>query len=427
MNRRIPSSLLTLTSLVAGGLMLLACSGGSGDSASAATGTPSSNTDGNGIITGAAPKATVLNSSLSLPWSLAFLPDGRMLVSQKGGTMLILSADGSVKSAPITVPGVWVDSQGGLMDVALDPDFASNATIYWTMSTAGGVAGYSTTVVQKGQLVLSSGTVTEGGSVATLQNIGTIYTQTPAEASSAQYGSRIAFRSDKTLYVTLGDRRMDDPAAPSTAYAQSPTTTLGKVVRLQRDGSAAGAGISGALPEIWSLGHRNPQAAAIHPTTGDLWVTEHGPQGGDELNHVQAGANYGWPLRSYGCPYTVTYSGSTPPESCRVGGGTHTPGYTEPVSYWASKSIAPSGMIFYTGSKFPEWTNNVLMGAMQSYNTQGFPEIRRGLWHLVLNGDTVVSRERLDLVDERVRDVRQGPDGWIYLLTDSGQLIRIER
>ena len=354
------------------------------------------------------PKATVLNASLASPWGMAFLPDGRMLVTQKSGTMVILSADGAQVEASVSgLPNVVVDGQGGLLDVALDPAFdpATNPWVYWTYSEAG-QNGSSGTAVARGRLLGSS-----------MADVEVIFRQTPKIASQAHYGSRLAFRGDGTLLVTLGERGQDNPSNPGTDFAQNLATHLGKVVRINLDGSVPSDnprfGASGALPEIWSYGHRNPQGAAVHPTTGELWITEHGPQGGDELNLVPGGGNYGWPIKSYGCPY-----GSPVGEACRVGGGTHAPEYVEPVSYWVPLSIAPAGLIFYTGERFPEWQGNALMGALAG----------RALWRVVLNGASEVSREQLfgDL-GERIRYVSQGPDGWIYLLTDSGKLIRVER
>jgi len=330
-----------------------------------------------------------------------------MLVTQKGGTMLILSRDGSRVDASVSgIPAVVSSGQGGLLDVALDPDFDSttNPWVYWTYSEAG--SGGSGTAVARGRLVGS-----------TLQDVAVIFRQMPKLTGDGHFGSRLAFRADRTLFVTLGERKRDDPSSPGMQHAQNVANHLGKVVRIRRDGSAPpdnpNLGVGAALPEIWSLGHRNPQGAAIHPSTGELWSTEHGPQGGDELNRVIAGGNYGWPIRSYGCPY-----GAPVGDACRVGGGTHAPTYVEPVSYWVPTSIAPSGLMFYTGDKFPEWQGNAFFGALAG----------QALWRVVLNGNTEVSRERLFAsLGERIRCVRQGPDGWIYLLTDGGKLIRIER
>ena len=353
-------------------------------------------------------KATTLNAGLSSPWGLAFLPDGRMLVTQKGGTMVIVSADGaSVQATVAGVPAVAAAGQGGLLDVVIDPDFgAGNEWVYWTYSEAEPGAGISGTAVGRGRLV---------GNV--LQKVSVIFRQSPKVSGEGHFGSRLAFRADKTLFVTLGERVQDDPANPGLNNAQNVSKHLGKTARINRDGSVPAGnpnfGVAGALPELWSIGHRNPQGAAIHPTTGELWLTEHGPQGGDELNRVQPGQNYGWPIKSYGCPY-----GSPLGEACRVGGGTHAPAFTEPVATWVPVSIAPCGLAFYTGSKFPEWQGNAFLGALAGM----------ALWRVVLNGNAEASREQLFAsLGERIRCVRQGPDGWLYLLTDGGKLIRIER
>ena len=233
-----------------------------------------------------------------------------------------------------------------------------------------------------------------------------IYRQKPKVTGGGHFGSRIAFRSDRTLYVTLGERQKFTPA-------QDLTTTLGKIIRINRDGSIPpdNPSIIGAEPEIFSYGHRNPQGAAIRPGGDELWVTEHGPQGGDEINKIVAGGNYGWPVVSYGCNY-----GDPVSDACRIGGGVHAPNYIEPVSYWVPVSIAPSGMIFYTGAGFPQWHGNLIVGAL----------VGTALWRVEINEDQEVLRERLFFeTNERIRDVGQGPDGWIYLLTDSGKLVQI--
>jgi len=344
------------------------------------------------------PKAITLNDELIRPWGLAFLPDRRMLVSEKGGTMVILSADGiTIQEEVSGLPVVTDAGQGGLLDVALDPDFETDPWIYWTYSESGvGVEdGLSGTSVARGRLIGNA-----------LQDVEVIYRQVPKVSGSGHFGSRIAFRSDKTLFVTLGERQKGSPA-------QDLTMTLGKVIRINRDGSIPPDNplIVGARPEIWSYGHRNPQGAAIRPSDGQLWINEHGPQGGDELNQINAGGNYGWPVVSYGCNY-----GDPIGDACRIGGGTHSPEYVEPVSYWVPTSIAPAGMIFYTGSGFPLWQGDVFIGALAGTS----------LWRVQLSGDTEVMREAVfSELGERIRDVEQGPDDWIYLLTDSGKLIQI--
>ncbi len=351
---------------------------------------------------------TTLTTSLSSPWGMAFLPDGRMLVTQKGGSMVIVSADGlNVEATVSGVNGVLTGGQGGLLDVVLDPDFETDPWVYWSYSR--GTGSSNATAVARGRLVGSS-----------LQNVNpTLFVQTPNTDGNGHFGCRLAFRGDKTLFIALGERQKDDPSNPGTQFAQNTANHFGKVVRINRDGSIPSNNPSfgaGAAAGLWSIGHRNPQGAAIHPTTGELWIVEHGPQGGDELNRVVAGGNYGWPLRSYGCPY-----GSTPADSsCWVNGGTHAPTYVEPVSYWVPFSIAPAGLIFYTGDKFPEWQGHAFLGALAGTS----------LWRVGLNGNSEADRESLQVVadlGQRIRCVRQGPDGWIYLLTDSGQLLRLER
>jgi aldose sugar dehydrogenase len=246
-----------------------------------------------------------------------------------------------------------------------------------------------------------------------------IWQQFPKLGGDAHYGSRIAFRPDNTLYVTAGERAQDDPSSPGTQWAQNVARTTGKVVRLNRDGTIPAGNPTfpaGALPGLWSIGHRNPQGAAVRPGTSDVWVSEHGPQGGDEINRVLAGRNYGWPLRSYGCPY-----GSPVGTGCAVGGGTHAPTYEEPKSTWVPLSDAPSGMAFYTGAGFPEWQGHLFVGALAGQT----------LWRLVVDANhNVTSREEVAVVaalGQRIRHVVQGPDGWLYLLTDSGRIVRLSR
>jgi glucose/arabinose dehydrogenase len=321
-----------------------------------------------------------------------------MLVSEKGGSMVILSADGiNIQEDVSGLPLVADSGQGGLLDVALDPDFTTDPWVYWTYAEPGSGAeeGLAGTAVARGRLVGNA-----------LQDNEVIYRQVPKVSGSGHFGSRLAFRSDKSLFVTFGERQKGSPA-------QNLTTTLGKVIRINRDGTVPPDNpvIEGARSEIWSYGHRNPQGAAIRPGGDELWISEHGPQGGDELNQIMAGGNYGWPVVSYGCNY-----GDPIGDACRIGGGTHSPDYIEPVSYWVPTSIAPAGMIFYTGSGFPSWQGDVFIGALAG----------TALWRVELSGDTEVMREAIfSELGERIRDVEQGPDGWIYLLTDSGKLIQI--
>ena len=342
---------------------------------------------------------TELNAGLKSPWGMAFLPDGRLLVTQKSGSIALLSRDGRRIEQTITgLPRVAAQGQGGLLDVALDPEFATTPWLYWSYAEPG-EGGVSGTAVARAKFI--------GGR---LQSTEIIYRQIPKVEGAGHFGSRLVFGRDKSLFITLGDRQKFTPA-------QDMTQSIGKVVRIQRDGRIPADNpawkATGARPEIYSLGHRNPQGAALHPGTGVLWLSEHGPQGGDEINRVQAGKNYGWPTASYGCHY-----GEPVGEECRLGGGKHSPKFVEPLSIWVPRSIAPSGMLFYTGPEFPKWRNHILMGSLAG----------TALWRIQFDGDKEVKRERLlGELGERIRDVEQGPDGLVYLLTDSGKLLRISR
>ena len=363
--------------------------GGSGDGGS----------DGSAQVPPAVePIAVTLNNLLAQPWGLAFLPDNRMLVTEKGGRMVILEC----RRHKRTGDGERVACRGGLgagrvARCGIGSGLSTDPWVYWTYAEPGTGAevGLAGTAVARGRLVGDA-----------LQDVAVIYRQVPKVGGTGHFGSRLAFRSDKTLYVTFGERQLGTPA-------QDLATTLGKVIRINRDGTvpADNPTIVGARPEIWSYGHRNPQGAAIRPGGDALWINEHGPQGGDELNQITPAGNYGWPVVSYGCNY-----GDPVGDACRIGGGTHAPNYIEPVSYWVPVSIAPAGLIFYTGTGFPQWQGNIFMGALAG----------TALWRVELSGDTEVTRERLFAeLGERIRDVEQGPDGWIYLLTDSGKLIQI--
>ena len=388
---------LTLSTLVILLWALAAC-GDRGSSDSGAARSNSTDETQATETTSVDPRYVVLSDRLVRPWGLAFLQDGRILVTEKRGRMVILSAEGTTLQEALTgLPAVADASQGGLLDVALDPDFTTDPWIYWTYAEPGTGAelGLAGTAVARGRLIGSS-----------LNDVEVIYRQKPKVTGGGHFGSRIAFRSDRTLYVTLGERQKFTPA-------QDLSTTLGKIIRINRDGSIPpdNPSIIGAEPEIFSYGHRNPQGAAIRPGGDELWVTEHGPQGGDEINKIVAGGNYGWPVVSYGCNY-----GDPVGDACRIGGGVHAPNFIEPVSYWVPVSIAPSGMIFYTGAGFPQWQGNLFIGAL----------VGTALWRVELNEDQEVLRERLFFEpNERIRDVGQGPDGWIYLLTDSGKLVQI--
>jgi aldose sugar dehydrogenase len=347
-----------------------------------------------------------INSKLSAPWGLNFLPDGRMLVTEKSGRLLLLKADGSFDQAISGVPTVVNSGQGGLLDV-LSLQEGADTWVVLSYAEAGKdtEAGLAGTAVGRAKL--------QGAALSEWQ---VIFRQLPKVSGTIHFGSRLVLNKDGSLFITLGERGQDSMTSPNKEHSQNIAKTLGKVVRMHPDGSALSdnpAWPSGAAPHLYSIGHRNPQGAVLHPDTGELWLVEHGPQGGDELNRVVAGGNYGWPLRSYGCPY-----GSPVGEACRIGGGTHAPDFIEPVATWVPTSTAPAGLMFYTGEKFPEWKGQAFMGALAG----------QSLWRIQLNEGREIARVRmLDKLNERIRDVRQGPDGWIYLLTDSGKLLRLER
>lgn len=348
------------------------------------------------------PKVQTLNSELENPWGLAQLPDGQLLVTQKGGTLVRLSADGKTVTPIGGVPKVSASGQGGLLGIALDPDFASAGDhwVYLSYSEPGSGAesGLAGTSVARGKL--------DGDKLTDVQ---VIFRQQPKVSGGGHFGSRLVFARDKTLFITTGERMK---GAPSQDLMQ----TLGKVVRVQRDGAIPAGNPKfdrPALPGIWSYGHRNIQGAALHPQTGELWLSEHGPQGGDEINIARAGSNYGWPTKSYGCQY-----GDPVSERCRFGGGTHAPTFVEPLTTWVPISIAPSGLIFYTGAMFPEWRGQLISGSLAG----------QALWRLTLEGDSVASRESmLAPLGERFRDLIQARDGALLAVTDGGKLLRVHR
>lgn len=338
-------------------------------------------------------------SGLSSPWGMANLPDGRIVITEKGGTLRIASAEGQLSAAITGLPQVNSNDQGGLLDIIADPEFESNRTLYWSFSQNAGAG--TLTAVAKGRLSADERTI-EGAEV--------IYQALPAFNSTKHYGSRLAWDKDGNLLVSTGER--SDMA--SRPQAQQLNSALGKIVRITKQGQAAAGnpltGQQGALPELYSYGHRNVQGLAIHPETGDLWETEHGPKGGDELNRIEAGKDYGWPAITYG----LEYSGE------KVGPGeTQKDGMEQPVYYW-DPVISPSGITFYSGDQIPEWKNNLFIAALSG----------KHLVRLVIKDNKVTGEERL-LVSEqsRLRDVLQGKDGALYVITDgaNAKLIRIGR
>jgi glucose/arabinose dehydrogenase len=330
---------------------------------------------------------TVLAKGLEHPWSVEPLPGGDLLVTERPGRLRIIGAKGAI-GAPITgLPDVAAKGQGGLLDVALSPSFELDRTIYWTFSEP-----------RQGGNATSVGRAKLSADRRSLEDVKVIFRAMPTYDGDKHFGSRLAFGPDGMLYMTLGERS----DTPMRALAQRLDNHMGKVLRLKPDGTAAEgnpfAGQANALPEIWTLGHRNVQAAAFDPQ-GRLWIVEMGTQGGDELNMIQKGKNYGWPVVAYG----EEYSGKP-----IQGAATSRPGYEQPVYYW-DPVIAPSGAQFYTGGAFPAWRNSLFIGSLKD----------KMLVRLVLENDRVVGEDHL-LTDrgQRVRDVKQGPDGALYLVTD---------
>ncbi|MGE4220702.1 MAG: PQQ-dependent sugar dehydrogenase [Alphaproteobacteria bacterium] len=330
-----------------------------------------------------------LADGLEHPWGLAFLPDGRMLVTERPGRLLLLSADHLRRTRISGTPDVYARGQGGLLDVALAPDFPVSAMVYLSFAEPG--EGGASTAVARGRLVGER-----------LEGLQVIFRQVPKVDGGLHFGSRLAFAPDGTLFVTTGERGKFDPA-------QDLATHLGKVVRIRPDGTVPSdnpfVGRPGVRPEIWSYGHRNIQGAAVHPMTGALWIHEMGPRGGDELNIPQAGGNYGWPLVSWGNHYN---GGDIPDPPTR-------PDLLDAVRQW-TPVIAPSGMAFYDGELFPRWRGSVLIGGL----------VAQGIVRLTLDGERVAGEERIGL-GARIRNVRSGPDGAVYALTDEddGRLLRL--
>jgi len=334
-------------------------------------------------------------SGISHPWALAFLPDGRLLITERPGRLRIASRDGKLSGTLAGLPSVFARGQGGLHDVILDRNFAENSIIYFCFADP--VANGARTALARAQLVATAAPRLEDAKV--------IFRQEGPLSGGNHFGCRIAQSPDGNLFLSMGDHR-DFPKE-----AQNLANHLGKVIRIRPDGSVPPdnpfVGRAGAKPEIWSYGHRNSQGAAIHPQSGKLWMHEHGPRGGDEINIPLPGRNYGWPVIGYG----IDYDGK------RIHEGTHRQGMEQPVKYWVP-SIAPSGMAFYGGDLFPAWRGNLFVGALAG----------QMLVRLTLNGESVGSEERmLRGLNERIRDVRAGPDGALWLATDNaaGRILRV--
>ena len=332
------------------------------------------------------------------PWSLAFLPDGRMLVSERPGRLRIVTRAGLLSPPLAGVPEVYVQAQAGLMDVMLGRDFEKNRTIYFCYAEHAEGGG--------GRIAVARGQLQENGRAPRLVAVTTIFRQRGPASRGLNIGCRMVQAGDGNLFVTLGDHYS------AAEMAQTLDNHIGKIVRIRPDGTAPPdnpfVNKPPALPEIWAYGLRNPQGLAFNPADGKLWEQEHGPMGGDEINIIEKGKNYGWPVVSHGVNYDGTPVGSGKPQA---------PGMQDPVWHW-TPSIAPSGMAFYSGELFPGWKGSLINGALK------FELLSR----LTLHGDSAVREERLlQGLHERIRDVRQGPDGALYLLTDNpaGRILRL--
>ncbi|KLT66959.1 PQQ-dependent sugar dehydrogenase [Pedobacter sp. BMA] len=349
------------------------------------------------VRTSTAIQGTAISTALSAPWGITTLPDGRFLITQKAGTMRIATTTGTL-SAPITgLPAVNANGQGGLLGLCIDPQFSSNRMVYWVFSE--NVAGGTQTSVAKGRLAQNE---------LIIENATIIYRAGPAYNGTLHYGGRILFDKTGNLIVSAGERS-DLATRP---LAQSVTAGLGKVIRINTNGQAAAGNptftTSGALPELYSMGHRNPQGLALHPVTGDIWQSEHGPRGGDELNRLQGGKNYGWPTITYGIEYSGAAIGSAIQQQN---------GLEQPVYYW-DPVISPSGMTFYSGNRIPEWQNNLFMCSLSATH----------IARLVITNNKVVGEERLLASEgQRFRDITQGIDNALYAVTDGGRLYRIDK
>lgn len=347
---------------------------------------------------GAAPRVVTVTQGLAQPWGLAFLPDGRLLVSERPGRLRVIDADGKLDPTPVAgLPRIDAHNQGGLLDVVLHPEFAKNRWVYFSYVQKD-AAGYGTEVAR--------GRLAGGPSEWRLQDVQTIFRMAPKSPSGLHFGSRLVFDRAGLLYVTLGDRG-------EMSRAQRPGDHAGKILRLTDEGQPAPGNPrftdAGTRAEVYSLGHRNVQGAALHPVTGVLWASEHGPQGGDELNVIKPGVNYGWPVITYGVNYGI---------GTKIGEGTAKEGLAQPVKHW-TPSPALAGMAFYTGDKFPQWKGDLFIGALRG----------QSLLRVRLDGERVVEDEFI-LAGQlpRVRDVRMGPDGHLYLLTGTpdGAVLRLE-
>jgi glucose/arabinose dehydrogenase len=348
-----------------------------------------------GVKSATAYEGTMLDSSLTRPWGITSLPDGRLLITEKGGTMKIAKTTGEMGTALSGLPKVDSEGQGGLLGVCIDPAFEQNRMVYWAFSEP--VTGGNLTAVAKGKLSADE---------KKLEGVKVIYRATPAFKGTLHFGGRVKFAKDGNLIVSTGERS-DTITRPQAQHLNS---GLGKVIRITTDGKPAAGnpfeGKADARPELYSYGHRNVQSIAIHPVTGDLWEAEFGPRGGDELNRIEAGKNYGWPTITYG----IEYSGKKVGDSIQV-----KEGLEQPVYYW-DPVISPSGMTFYSSDSIPEWKNNLFISSLSGMH----------VCRLIIENNKVVGEERLlTEVEQRFRDITEGKDGALYAVTDQGRLYRI--
>jgi len=349
------------------------------------------------VRTSTAFRGTAIATTLTAPWGITAMPDGRLLITQKAGTMRIATSTGTLSNAITGLPAVNANGQGGLLGLCIDPQFASNRMVYWVFSE--NVAGGTQTSVAKGKLAVNE---------QTIENATVIYRAGPAYNGTLHYGGRILFDRTGNLIVSTGERS-DLATRP---LAQSVTAGLGKVIRITTSGQPATGNptfsTGGALPELYSIGHRNPQGLALHPVTGEIWQSEHGPRGGDELNRLQGGRNYGWPTITYG----IEYSGAAIGSAIQQQNGLEQPAY-----YW-DPVISPSGMTFYSGNQVAEWQNNLFIASLSATH----------IARLIISNNRVVGEERLLAGEgQRFRDITQGKDNALYAVTDGGRLYRIDK
>jgi len=341
-------------------------------------------------------RAVTVVQGLDTPWAMAFLPDGRFLVTERPGRLRIATLDGQVGPALNGLPAVYHAGEGGLMDVAVDPGFASNRRIYWTYSELPVADGKSPTAV--------ASAVLDGND---LREVKVIFRQQPEAGEDSHFGSKLLFSPDGHLFVGLGDRdRRDD--------AQLPGSTNGKLIRIATDGSIPAdnpfVDVPDAHPAVWSLGHRNIQGLAWHPVSGELWASEHGPNGGDEINIIRRGANYGWPVITYGCEYGTCK---------KIGEGTEKAGMQQPQTWFGPQSVPLTALLFVSGERYPDLRGQLLVGTLWG----------QALMRVQLDGDRVVEREPIRFRPYgRIRDLDMGPDGWIYMVSNvpDGRVLRLQ-